>query len=187
MLIEEVVFNFQEVGEKSFEDVKFVCLSNFASRLKEALTSNDPKIRNFWRDTSTTNDGRVVEGSLANYSIFKSLFGSKIKYNSKSIVLETTITSNPNNPWNVVNTCRDMYGLEYVEPSENQSGYFRYRKDSLTLVGASCCESSSEKRPDAEERLRNFYTAFTKGEFPFITVTIIRLGNKDHFFYTIHR
>ena len=39
----------------------------------------------------------------------------------------------------------------------------------------------------AEENIRNFYNAFGRGEFPFLTIIIIRLGNKDHYFYTIHR
>ena len=64
----------------------------------------------------------------------------------------------------------------------------RYRKDFSTLTCDTCCmEAVGEKRNDSEERLRHFYTAFGQGEFPFITVTVIRIGNKDHYFYTIHR
>lgn len=188
MLIEQVVFNFHEVGEKSFEEIKNECLVSFAVDLKIALTSNNEHLRKWWCDTHTKNDGRIGEGSLSNYKIFQDEFGTKIKYNSKSIVFEETLHNGLNRPWSVQQTCMDVYGLEYVEASENTSSYYRYRKDGLTRTcDTCCCEFVGDRCADSEERLRHFYTAFTKGEFPFITVTIIRLGNKDHYFYTIHR
>ena len=178
MLIEQNVFGFYEVGEKSFMDIKNYCLSSFARDLKEALTSSNEKIRMFW----------VEEGSTANYKIFRDYFGSKIKYNSKNIVFEETITNNPESPWSVRQVCMDTYGLEYIPETVDHSAYFRYRKDELRRSYGDACECYvGEPLPDAEEKLRNFYEAFGKGEFPFITITIIRLGNKDHFFYTIHR
>ena len=186
MLIDKVVFNFHEVGEKSFEEIKNECLVSFAVDLKIALTSSDEHIRNFWADTHVCNDGQIREGSIANYKIFQDVFGSKIKYNSKSIVFEETIHNRE--PWGVKQTCMDAYGLEYVEPTEETSEYFRYRKNGPTLTCDTCCmEAVGDKLDDADERLRHFYTAFSEGEFPFITITIIRLGNKDHYFYDIHR
>ena len=188
MLIDKVVFNFNEVGEKSLSDIKNECMVSFASHLKEALTSKDEKIRRFWLDSSTTYGGDSKPGSTANYKIFSDLFGTKIKYNSKSIVFEETITNGYSNPWSLRNTCADVYGLEWVESSENCSSYYRYRKDGLKLHCNTCCtEFVGGERPEADEYLRNFYKAFSIGEFPYMTITLIRLGNKDHYFYNIHR
>ena len=188
MLIEQIVFNFHEVGEKSFEEIKNECLVNFAYNLKEALTSTDEKIRKFWVESSTSFDGKERKGSIANYKNFSDFFGSMIKYNSKSIVFEETFHNGIAKPWSVQQTCMDVYGLEYVEGTENASDYYRYRKDGLHRTCDTCCaDFIGEKLDDAEEKLRHFYTAFGAGEFPFITVTVIRLGNKDHYFYTIHR
>lgn len=188
MLIERNVFNFQEVGEKSFEEIKNECLVSFAVNLKIALTSSDEHLRKFWTDSHVCNDGQTREGSVVNYKVFQEYFGSTIKYNSKSIVFEETLYNYPDGPWSPKRTCMEVYGLEYIEPTNETSGYYRYRKDGLRRTCDTCCmEAVGDKKEDAEERLRHFDTAFSAGEFPFITITIIRLGNKDHYFYTIHR
>lgn len=188
MLIEQTVFNFHEVDEKSFEEIKNECLVSFAVDLKIALTSNNEHLRKFWADTHVNYDGSTSEGSVANYKIFQDEFGSKIKYNSKSIVFEETLYNGLSKPWSPQQTCMDVYGLEYVEGTETTSSYYRYRKDGLKMTCDTCCtEFVGDKREDYEERLRHFYTSFGVGEFPYITITIIRLGNKDHYFYTIHR
>ena len=185
MLIEQTVFNFHEVGEKSFEEIKNECLVSFAVDLKIALTSSDEHtVATF----ALFNKEGNYKGTIANYKAFQELFGSKVKYNSKSIVFEETLYNYPNGPWSPKGTCMDVYGLEYIEPTNETSGYYRYRKDGIKRTCNTCCmEAVGDKREDAEERLRNFYTAFSIGEFPFITITMIRLGNKDHYFYTIHR
>lgn len=188
MLIENIVFNFHEVGEKSFEEIKNECLVSFAVDLKIALTSNETHLRQFWCDTHTKNDGSTGEGSVANYKIFQDYFGSKIKYNSKSIVFEETLYNGIGRPWSPQQTCMDVYGLEYVEGTGTTSPYYRYRRDGATRTCDTCCmEAVGDKREDYEEKLRHFYTSFGVGEFPYITITMIRLGNKDHYFYTIHR
>ena len=189
MLIEKVAFNFNEVGEKSLTDIKNECLVSFAYRLQEALTSTDEKIRKFWLDSSTTYAGDSKPGSIANYKTFQDLFGSKIKYNSKNIVFEETIYNGPTEAWSVRETCASVYGLEWVEPVEADcSPYYQYRKDNLKQTCNTCCEEFvGTKKGTAKEILRNFYSAFGVGEFPFMTITIIRLGNKDHYFYDIHR
>mgnify|MGYP003296971525 CR=1 FL=1 len=167
MLIEKIVFNFNEVGEKSLMDIKNECMVSFAYRLKEALTSNEEKIKKFWS-----------ESSMANYKIFQDLFGSKIKYNSKNIVFEEVIYNNGRSPWNLKQTCADS----------NTSAYYRYKKSRERLTCDTCCaEFVGTEREAADECLRNFYKSFGLGEFPFMTITIIRLGNKDHYFYDIHR
>lgn len=188
MLIEKTVFNFHEVGEKSFDEIKNECLVSFATDLKIALTSTDEKIRKFWLDRSSTYAGDSKPGSIANYKIFQDLFGSSIKFNSKSIVLEETLHNGINQPWSLQQTCMDVYGLEYVQPTENTSGYYKFREDGLKMTCDTCCtEFVGDKLEDSEERLKRFYVAFGAGEFPFMTITVIRLGNKDHYFYSIHR
>ena len=191
MLIDRVVFNFHEVGEKSFEEIKNECLVSFAVDLKIALTSGDEHIRTFWSDKHLCYDGQTREGDLINYKNFQDFFGSKIKYNSKNIVFEETLYNYPDGPWSPKRTCMEVYGLEYIEPTNETSGYYRYRKDGLKRnYDTCCCEYVGELEDvtrESEERLRHFDVAFSMGEFPFITITIIRLGNKDHYFYTIHR
>ena len=182
MLIENVVFNFYEVGEKGLADIKNECLSHFASRLKECLTSSNERIRRFWVDrvlSTKTAPDTPFQGSVANYKIFGDLYGSKIKYNSKSIVFEETITNNPESIWNVKQYCMDMYNLEYIEETEEHSGYFRYKPSSNRIAHDTCECSVSSDRNEAEETLRNFYSAFGVGEFPFLTIKIISIFTKS--------
>jgi hypothetical protein len=191
MLIEQTVFNFHEVGEKSFEEIKNECLVSFAVDLKIALTSSEEHIRRFWADSHVCYDGQTREGSLANYKVFQDNFGSKIKYNSKSIVFEETLHNGMGKPWSLQQTCMDVYGLEYVTGDVNHSGYYSFKEDNVRMTCPTvCCEYVGEKEnfsKESEERLKNFYNAFSTGEFPFMTITVIRLGNKDHYFYRIHR
>ena len=189
MLLERVVFNFQEVGEKGLIDIKNECLSHFASRLKEAITSDNKKYRTFWVDEWPDDQGRMKKGCIANYKHFRDFFGSSIKYNTKSIVFEETVTNDPDKVWNVKQACMDYYNLEYIEETEEHSGYFRYRSNTREFKENDCCcaEWVGGLRDEADEKLRDFYYSFGIGEFPFITIAIIRLGNKEHYFYTIHR
>lgn len=189
MLIDAQVYGFREVNDQSFEDVKITCLAHFASNLREALTSKQERIRKWWVNSATSYDGkRTDKGSVANYKIFADLFSTHIKYNSKSIVFEETITNDPNAFYSVKGHCASFFGLEYIPATDEHSAYYRYRKDGIRQRCDNVCECFvGEKLPDEEERLRHFDEAFGKGEFPFLTITIIRLGNKDHYFYTVHR
>lgn len=176
MLIEEVVFNFSEVGEKSVMDIKDECLCHFAYDLKHLLEADD---------------GNRTWGTW-NYKFFQDTYGSKIKYNSKNIVYEETLSIHE--PYDVKDTCRECYGLEWVEGTENQRGYYRYPNYTLPkrthpnvcteCVRPECREFISEV---ADENIRRFNEFFGLGEFPYVTITMVRFGNKDHYFYRIHR
>ena len=189
MLLERVVFNFHEVGEKGLDDVRNECLSHFASRLKEVITSDNKRYRTFWQDEFPDNEGRMRKGCIGNYKHFRDFFGHKIKYNSKNTVFEETITNNPDNMWNVKQFCMDYYNLEYVEETQEHSGYFRYKSNTREVRNDDCCcaEWVGDLREEADNKLRDFYYTFGVGEFPFITIAFVRLGNKEYYFYTIHR
>ena len=175
MLIEAVAFNLREVGEKSIADIKNECLCNFAYDLKEVLEADE---------------GNSTWGTW-NYKYFQDRFGSKIKFNSKNIVYEEMLSNRE--PWSVKDTCRACYGLEYVEGTENTSSYYRYPNHTVPKMihPEVCCERVRDKDEAKSElqleNVRRFSEYFGLGEFPFITITLLRLGNVDHFFYRIHR
>ena len=174
MLIEARVFNFREVGERSLLDIKNECLVDFAYKLKELLEADEGE-RNW---------------GVWNYKYFQDCFSSKIKYNTKSIVFEETVYNQE--PWSVKDTCRSAYGLEWIEGTEEHSGYYRYpahevAKLTYPFVCTECVTCKEEKTDVQLENVRKFDEFFGRGEFPFITITLIRLGNKEHYFYTIHR
>lgn len=174
MLIEAVAFNLREVGEKSIMDIKNECLCSFAYDLKEALEAD--KGDRTW--------------GVWNYKYFQDEFGSKIKFNSKNVIYEETLYNRA--PWSVKDTCRECYGLEYVEGTENTSSYYRYPNHTAPkrVHSEVCCErvTCNEAKTELQlENVRKFDEYFGRGEFPYMTITLIRLGNVDHFFYRIHR
>ena len=180
MLIEQQVFNLNEVGEKSLNDITNECLCHFAYDLKHLLEADD---------------GNCTWGTW-NYKFFQDTYGSKIKYNSKNVVYEETLYNNE--PWSVKDTCKVCYGLEWVEDCE-YSGYYRFKDPDPTvpkMVHPKVCTERVNptnrgclalKGDIIDKNICKFNEYFGKGEFPFMTITIIRLGNKDHYFYTIHR
>ena len=176
MLIEAIVFNFREVGEKSVLDIKNECLCHFAYDLKHLLEADD---------------GNSTWGTW-NYKHYQDTYGTKIKYNSKSIVYEETLHNNE--PWSVKDTCRACYGLEYVEGTDKTSSYYMYPNHTVPkMVHPEVCTECVHpmnrefKSEVAEENVRKFDEYFGRGEFPYITITMVRFGNKEHYFYTIHR
>ena len=180
MLIEAVAFNLREVGEKSIADIKNECLCSFAYDLKEVLEADE---------------GNSTWGTW-NYKYFQDRFGSKIKFNSKNIVYEETLYNHE--PWSVKDTCRACYGLEYVEGTENTSSYYRYPSHTVPkmahpevcserVINAFVDLCDEEKSKLQLDNVRRFDEYFGKGEFPFITITLLRLGNVDHYFYRMHR
>ena len=182
MLFETTVFNMYSVEDHALCDIKNLCLKHFAERLEEVLTSGNSKFRQFW----------VESGSTANYKFFQDWFGSKITYNTKNIVFEETLTNNPNQLWNVRQYCADYFNLELTQETGEGSPYYQFRKGRESFLKENGCYAEayvggSRPKAEAEEAILNFYESFGVGEFPFIVITVLRIGNKDHFFYRITR
>lgn len=181
MLFETTVFNMYSVEDHALCDIKNLCLEHFAERLEEVLTSGNEKIRKFW----------VEPGSTANYKFFQDWYGSKITYNTKNIVFEETITNNESQIWSVRDFCADYFNLELAPEAGEGSSYYQSKANSNSIVRNCCCGESyvGTRRPknEADKAILNFYKSFGVGEFPFIVITVLRIGNKDHFFYRITR
>ena len=174
MLIEQRVFNFNVVDDRSFTDIKNECLIDFAYKLKDLLYSDTERIWGTW-----------------NYKTFQDNFSTNIKYNTKSIVFEETVTNSNTSAWSVKEACMSCYGLELVPESKEHGSYYRYPEhDTAVLVHPNVCTACVKDKCQDEvssKNLTHFDEYFGKVEFPFITITVIILGNKDHYFYTIHR
>lgn len=172
MLIEQRVFNFNVVDDRSFMDIKNECLIDFAYKLKDLLQSDEERHWGVW-----------------NYKTFQDNFSTNIKYNTKSIVFEETVYNRE--PWGVKETCQSCYGLEFVPETEEHSSYYKvHEQDIAVLTHPNVCTACVKDKCQDEVSSKNliyFDEYFGKGEFPYITITVIRLGNKDHYFYTIHR
>ena len=187
MLLDNCVFNMNEVGDKTMQEIKSECLADFAYHLQSLIWSEED-----WSfcEACTTNkadSSSPVFSTLAHYKSFQDAFGTPIKYNSKNIVFEETISNDRQNSYGVQSTCAAHYGLS----KGAKEPYYSYTGEKLRCatrypdVGCECCaEENSENKKEA---LRNFHLFFGVGEFPYITICVIRVGNIDHYFYRIHR
>ena len=169
------------VEDHALCDIKNLCLEHFAERLEEVLTSGNSKFRQFWVD----------KGSTANYKFFQDWFGSKITYNTKNIVFEETITNNESQIWSVRDFCADYFNLMLAPQAGDEDNYYQFREESAS-GNRNCCHGESyvgSRRPksEADKAILNFYKSFGVGEFPYLVITVLRIGNKDHFFYRITR
>ena len=182
MLIEAVAFNLREVGEKSIMDIKNECLCSFAYDLKRYIAEMVKEAQK---------DGNNYGWGTWMYKAFQDTYGSKISYNSKNIVYEETIYNDPKAAWSVKRACEDAYGLRWVKETEESSGYYIKDKSAPRLISQNCCceeaVGTESVQEDYEKLLTRFHEFFGLGEFPFMTITLLRLGNVDHFFYKIHR
>lgn len=177
----------QEVGDKTIQDIKSECLADFAYNLQSLIWSNETwSFNSNYGVNRTCDSSSPIFSTIAHYKTYENSFGHSIKYNSKNIVFEELISNDKSKSRGVQGTCADMYGL-----TKDQDGTYSYTKVRLTCatrypnVGCECSpEEVSAAKSDA---LRDFHLFFGAGEFPFINIHVIRIGNVDHYFYTITR
>ena len=187
MLLEQAVLGFREVGENSLEEIKNTCLVDFAYKLKSLIVEVCYQAEREKQD---------IGYGIYMYKVFNDKYSSNIKYNTKSIIFEETINNNKDQAWSVRGCCEDVYDLQWNPDTEEHSGFYTLRHSGIHQTDKNCCERAvnenemleyGKTREWTDRLLTNFYEFFGRGEFPFITITIIRLGNKEHYFYRIHR
>ena len=170
MLIETEALNLQEVGEKSLDAIKLSCLQHFAHCLRECILESN----------------RSNLSETYNYTKFKNLYAEDIKYNSKNVIFESVIYNNGR--YSVQDTCADLFMLRRIEAQDTSNTYFyEFWRNSKDDEEKDCCEAECCSKAVDLNRLLNFHKFFGVGEFPYITITVIRIGNVDHYFYRIHR
>ena len=169
MLIENTALNLQEVGDKSITQVKRECLNHFAFYLREFILSRPEPLK-----TGTIN-----------YQLFADYCGSKIKYNSKNIVFEETLYNS--SQFSPQQSCKDYYRLKRVDSctTPNSTYWYEFEPEPKYLEDGCCAEAAECSVP--KNRLLEFHKFFGVGEFPYVHITVLRIGNIDHYFYSITR
>ena len=181
MLVETNVLFMDELGDLTLSKVKENCYAYFAANLKHELLSKSQMENTM---------------GLFNYDEFVKTYGKKIQYNNKNITYTETFYDlkdycgrfyNLQQEYELVNV-----GLEY-KPSDgkaykkwvcpNREEYEEKVKKAFNQKGI--CTDVNEY---AEMQVCSHFTDyFGKGEFPFMTITLLRLGNQDYYFAQIVR
>lgn len=169
MLQEKVVHNFSELQDKSIDDVIEQCKAHFFAKCLELVDIYRKHTEDLF--------------SLKTYRIFNSTFGKKILYQDKSIEyesLETNIQEGFDNFLKRFSNCCEGACVPTVQEENARAILLQEipQKDTLTL---------DETVIDIENSYPRWTELFGLGEFPFLNITITRIGNKRYYFYTICR
>ena len=187
MIIENKVFNMREVGDKSIQEIKSECLADFAYNLQSLIWSEENWSYDEHCTVNIADSKSPTFSTLAHYKTYEDTYGTIIKYNSKNIVYEELISNNKVNCDGVQTTCAKHYGLARGTEEECYSYITEQLRCHSRYPNVGCECSAEEVSVNKKEALRNFHLFFGRGEFPYINIHVIRVGNVDHYFYTITR
>lgn len=166
MLVTERVLFRGVVGDLTIDEMKELCSRKFADCLKQELLETEHH-----------------KQGLQNYSYFEQEYAKQISYNSKNISYDETFYD-----------LRDFCGYYYGLKPEIRTLGGSDEKTVEYLVFNIPTEEEFHKahernntNPSTEEyknlqKLESYYKFFGQGEFPYLKLTIIRIGNQDYYF-----
>ena len=171
MLITEKVLCMRAVGDLTIAEMKEQCFRQFANYLKQELLETEHH-----------------KQGLQNYSYFEAEYAKQISYNNKNISYEEVF-------YDLREFCGYYYGLkpeirtlggsdektvEYLVfniPTEEEFHKAHERNNT---------DPSTEEYKNLQ-KLESYYKFFGQGEFPYLKLTILRIGNQDYYFAKLIR
>ena len=175
MLITEAALYMGQVGDLSLDEIKTICFTQFAENLRDELLENYPNPHKM---------------GLQNYGYFNKQYGKKIQYNNKNITYKEMFSD-------LKDFCGQFFGLiqkDFKNPPTCVGAFSTWevptKEEYDTKVKKRWEETGMYTDSSEYENIKlcgNFSEFFGKGEFPFMYITMIRLGNQDYYFATIER
>ena len=168
MLISEEAHCFTELGKKSIEQAQMECFEDFYDNLR--------------RFTGKKLD--YNECSIENYNRFDSFCGKQIHYNNKNVQFTTLIPREQSTEL-VYTFCEN-----FKKESSSEAPRVKSIDEELKEKGTErLCEDVewASYIDKAKPILPRYEIIFGAGEFPFLNFKIVRIGNKEYFWYTLTR
>ena len=175
MLVTEHVLYMGEVRDLTLEQIKRNCFTQFAINLKRELLENKPYPH---------------KSGLQNYEFFNKEYGKKIQYNNKNITYKEMFSD-------LKDFCGQFFGLiqkDFKNPPTCVGAFSTWevptKEEYDTKVKKIWEETGMYTDSSEYENIKlcgNFTEFFGKGEFPFMEITLLRLGNQDYYFAQIVR
>ena len=174
MLKQESVLLFDEVDNLTLSQIRHICFSHFAVRLEQELLEK------------TNTPDKYGTGM---YKQFYDLYGKQITYNTKNISFEQLITTKDS--CNLYEFCGNYFGLQPEIRCDGASNGRTTQRTIFTIPEKPHKQEQCEQPVCSQQKdyktLVNFSKFFGVGEFPFMSIRIVRIGNQDYFMYTISR
>jgi len=177
MLKKETVHNFRELGDNSIDDITNDCKRDFADKCFEIVKHYLSMLKQ---------DDESLTDSLFNiraYGIFDDK-GRHITYQNQALEYEE------------LKTDVKEYFKDYLERGMVHEQPLCCKKDVEFCSNEVCEYLLQEVENDVKEDLgltltkpkyKRYEALFGLGEFPFMMIRIVRIGNKRYYFYQITR
>lgn len=171
MLIKTSIFNLTHLSQQStLEDIKLDCMDDFCQKIIKMYITDFGKNYN----------------SIKRYEMFNSLFAQKITLNLDNLIFQK----------NIKITTLKNYCLQKIKDYSdklNPNNYSTQVKNDEQKITVSLTDQIKFKcnRQDFPKQLNEMAELieelFGKGQFPIMTLHIIKIGNINYFYYTISR
>ena len=168
MLIKTEIFNLKQLSQQStLSDIKSDCMNDFCSKIIKMYVTD------FGKDYN----------SIKRYEMFHSLFAQKITLNLDNLIFQQNIKITT-----LKNFCvQEIKDLFDINNESTQLGNDE-QKISVCLtdqIKFKCTQQDLLKQ--LNEMSEKIDELFGNGQFPIMTLHIIKIGNIDYFYYTISR
>lgn len=167
MLIKTEVFNLKPLSQQStLSDIKLDCMNDFCDKIIKMY------ITDFGKDYN----------SIKRYEMFRSLFAQKITLNLDNLIFQENIKITT-----LKNYCEKKIKDYFDKIDEPQLANDK-QKISVCLtdqIKFKCTQQDLLK--SLNEMVEITDELFGKGQFPIMTLHIIKIGNINYFYYTISR
>lgn len=168
MLIKTSIFNLTQLDQQStLSDIKLECMNDFYQKIMKMYVTDFGKNYN----------------SIKRYEMFHSLFAQKITLNLDNVIFQKNIKITT-----LKNLCvqeiKDFLNKTY------ESAQLANDEQKITVcltdqIKFKCTHQDLLKQMN--EMAETIDELFGKGQFPIMTLHIIKIGNINYFYYTISR
>lgn len=192
MLIKTSIFNLTQLDKQStLSDIKLDCMNDFCQKIRKMYVTDYGKNYN----------------SIKRYEMFRSLFAQKITLNLDNLIFQKNIK---------ITTLKNYCKKKIKDLLDINNGSIQLTNDEFTqlvnnkftqLTNDECIQLPTDEQKitvsltdqikfkcthqdllkQMNEMVKVIDELFGNGQFPIMTLHIIKIGNIDYFYYTISR
>lgn len=171
MLIKTEVFNLKQLSQQStLSDIKLDCMNDFCQKIRKMY------ITDFGKDYN----------SIKRYEMFRSLFAQKITLNLDNLIFQENIKIAilKNHCVQKIKDYSDKFNIQ-SDTTQLANDEQKIIVDLTDQIKFKCNPQDLSKQ--FNEMSETIDELFGKGQFPIMTLHIIKIGNINYFYYTISR
>lgn len=181
MLVSRNVLFFSEVKDLTIEEMKKNCMEHFYKCLYDWFLNNDLHAFN-----------------IKNYGVFDSKYSKKISFRIEDIIFESCYADTRENKKSFssfLSNNNEMYVDVCQLNDESCIGYSKEDEDKYRLTYYYYGNGKNKDDGISIDGYKNkidffehyIFDLFGSGEFPFISMKIVRISKQDYYFYNIIR